>query len=54
MKQILIVLALVTMYFPHRRLLLPFILRPSLVDLCLMIADMRVTSQWKVLQQIQM
>lgn len=54
MKQILIILALVTMYFPQRRLLLPLILRPPLVDLCLMIEDMRVSSQWKVLHQIQM
>lgn len=53
MKQILIVLALATMYFPQRRLLLPFILRPPLVDLCIMIKDMRVISQWRVLQQIQ-
>ncbi|MEK6753040.1 MAG: hypothetical protein AABZ00_12350 [Chloroflexota bacterium] len=54
MKQMIIILTLVTMYFPQRRLLLPFILRPPLVDLCLLIQDMRVLSQWKVLQQLQM
>ncbi len=54
MKQILIILALIAMFFPQRNLLLPVILRPSLVDLCLLIKDTRVSSQWKMLQQIQM
>lgn len=53
MRQVLIILVFATIFFPQSRLLLPLILRPPLMDLCLRINDMEILSQWRVLQQVQ-